>query len=131
MRHCDVRCDQKQYDSFEKDVDLYSKFYRKTPYHQVQEHCGEADVHGWRSPDAQCAIQRLVRHMSKPTKHLFIFFWNRWIWCEDGGEKEGPVHDRFFEILKKWAQQKECDKILSVAPIPTDLNSADIGAKTC
>ena len=31
MRHCDIRCDRKQYDSFEKDIDIYSKFYRKTP----------------------------------------------------------------------------------------------------
>ena len=29
--HCDVRCDRKQYDSLEKEVDLYSRFYPKTP----------------------------------------------------------------------------------------------------
>ena len=28
-----------------------------------------------------------------------------------------------------WIQQKERDKIIQVSPIPTDLNSADIGAK--
>ena len=28
-----------------------------------------------------------------------------------------------------WIQQKESEKILSVAPIPKDLNSADIGTK--
>ena len=28
-----------------------------------------------------------------------------------------------------WIRQKERDKIIQVAPIPTDLNSADVGAK--
>ena len=31
FNHCDIRCDRKQYDSFEKDMDIYAKFYRKTP----------------------------------------------------------------------------------------------------
>ena len=32
--HCDMRCDYKQYESVAKDVDVFKKFYRKTPLEQ-------------------------------------------------------------------------------------------------
>ena len=92
--HCDVRCDRKQYDSFEKEVDLYSRFYRKTPLDsnfgkrdESEELKGE-EVTKFRSivgrlmymsgerPDAQYAIQCLARHMSKPTKQAMANAWH-------------------------------------------------------
>ena len=92
--HCDVRCDRKQYDSFEKEVDLYSRFYRKTPLDsnfgkrdESEELKGE-EVTKFRSivgrlmymsgerPDAQYAIQCLARHMSKPTKQALANAWH-------------------------------------------------------
>ena len=89
--HCDIRCDRKQYDSFEKDMDIYAKFYRKTP---LDANFGKKDdsellegseVTKYRSivgrlmymagerPDAQDANQCLARHMAKPTKQALRF----------------------------------------------------------
>ena len=87
----DIRCDRKQYDSFEKDMDIYAKFYRKTP---LDANFGKKDdsellegseVTKYRSiagrlmymagerPDAQDANQCLARHMAKPTKQALRF----------------------------------------------------------
>ena len=92
--HCDIRCDRKQYDSFEKDMDIYAKFYRKTA---VDANFGKKDdsellesseVTKYRSivgrlmymagerPDAQYAIQCLARHMAKPTKQALRNAWH-------------------------------------------------------
>ena len=88
MRRCDIRCGRKQYDSFEKEVDVYSKFYRKTPLDvnftkkdDSAEILEGVEITKYRSivgrlmymagerPDAQYAIQCLARHMAKPTKN--------------------------------------------------------------
>ena len=92
--HCDVRCDRKQYDSFEKDVDLFSKFYRKTPLDanftkkDTSPALEGGEVTGYRSivgrlmylagerPDAQFAIQCLARHMAKPTAQAMKHAWH-------------------------------------------------------
>ena len=94
MRHCDIRCDRKQYDSFEKEVDVYSRFYRKTPFDAnftKKDDSAElegAEITKYRSivgrlmymagerPDAQYAIQCLARHMSKPTKNALKNAWH-------------------------------------------------------
>ena len=44
-------------------------------------------------------------------------------------QRQGIGRVRHLDASMLWIQQKEREKILSVAPIPTDLNSADIGAK--
>ena len=79
MRHCDIRCDRKQYDSFEKEVDIYSRFYRKTPLDanftkkdeitKYRSIVGRLMYMAGERPDAQYAIQCLARHMAKPTKN--------------------------------------------------------------
>ena len=94
MRHCDIRCDRKQYDSFEKEVDVYSKFYRKTPLDanftkkDDSEILEGGEITKYRSivgrlmymagerPDAQYAIQCLARHMAKPTKNALKNAWH-------------------------------------------------------
>ena len=91
--HCDVRCDRKQYDSFEKDVDLFSRFYRKTPLDanftkkDTSPVLEGGEVTKYRStvgrlmylagerPDAQFAIQCLARHMAKPTAQATKHAW--------------------------------------------------------
>ena len=267
-RCCDIRCDRKQYDSFEKDVDIYSKFYRKTPLDgnfmkkDDSEVFEGAEVTRYRSivgrlmymagerPDAQYAIQCLARHMAKPTKHALKNAWHtcsylfgtsgygvrleerkrgqsmmdfreseevedaeehlveivtdsdhagnkndrkstssmqvfidgnlidskvrsqkaialssgesefmalvagcsegmlvRHLWNQITGgarkmrarsdssagrgmtQRQGIGRVRHLDASMLWIQQKEREKVLSVAPIPTDLNSADIGAK--
>ena len=93
-KHCDIRCDRKQYDSFEKEVDVYSKFYRKTPLDanfakkDDSEALEGAEITKYRSivgrlmymagerPDAQYAIQCLARHMAKPTKNALKNAWH-------------------------------------------------------
>ena len=92
--HCDVRCDRKQYDSFEKEVGMFSKFYRKTPLDAnfTKKDNSPAleggDVTKYRSivgrlmylagerPDAQFAIQCLARHMAKPTTQAMKHAWH-------------------------------------------------------
>ena len=91
---CDIRCDRKQYDSFEKDVDLYTKFYRKTPLHSNygkrddSEPLQGEEVTKFRSivgrlmymagerPDAQFGIQCLARQMAKPTRQSMENAWH-------------------------------------------------------
>ena len=44
-------------------------------------------------------------------------------------QRQGIGRVRHLDAALLWIQQKEKDKILTVSPIPTELNSADIGAK--
>ena len=44
-------------------------------------------------------------------------------------QRQGIGRVRRMDAALLWIQQKEKDKILAVSPIPTELNSADIGAK--
>ena len=44
-------------------------------------------------------------------------------------QRQGIGRVRHMDAALLWIQQKEKDKILSVSPIPTELNTADIGAK--
>ena len=44
-------------------------------------------------------------------------------------QRQGIGRVRHLDASLLWIQQKEKEKILSVAPIPTDLNCADIGTK--
>ena len=44
-------------------------------------------------------------------------------------QRQGIGRARRMDASMLWIQQKERDKIIQVSPIPTDLNSADIGAK--
>ena len=92
--HCDERCDRKQYDGLEKDVDLFSKFYRKTPLDanftkkDTSPALEGGEVTRYRSivgrlmylagerPDAQFAIQCLARHMAKPTAQAMKHAWH-------------------------------------------------------
>ena len=94
MRHCDIRCDRKQYNSFEKEVDIYSRFYRKTPLDAnftKKDDSAElegAEITKYRSivgrlmymagerPDAQYSIQCLARHMAKLTKNALKNAWH-------------------------------------------------------
>ena len=94
MRHRDIRCDRKQYDSFEKDVDIYSRFYRKTlldanftkkddsailegaEITKCRSIVGRLMYMGGERPDAQYAIQCLARHMAKPTKNALKNAWH-------------------------------------------------------
>ena len=44
-------------------------------------------------------------------------------------QRQGIGRVRHLDASLLWIQQKEKEKILSVSPIPTDLNCADIGTK--
>ena len=44
-------------------------------------------------------------------------------------QRQGIGRVRHMDAALLWIQQKEKDKTLAVSPIPTELNSADIGAK--
>ena len=92
--YVDIRCDRKQYDCLEKEMDLFKRAYRKTPMDQNAIKKDESplledsDITKYRSvvgrlmymaserPDAQFAIQSLAKKMAAPTQEAWRRAWH-------------------------------------------------------
>ena len=138
-RHCDVRCDRTQYDSFEKEVDQYSRFYRKTPLDsnfgkrdETEELRGEGRSIVGRlmymsseRQEAQYAIQRLARRMSKPTKQAMANAW-RVVSYLFGTSGYGVRSPSYLPHASAWSFDRgqlllscsHCDCLCSIAFVP-------------